>query len=136
MPGQVAGFVLVDTDVLSYTFKKDSRAYHFQSYLDAKKWAISFMTVAEIELWMLRYGWSEKRQAEMEEHLARCTVIPFDNRLCRAWAEVTDLRRSQGKPIECADAWIAATALLYDLPLATHNGKHFAGIPGVEVISV
>lgn len=33
------------------------------------------------------------------------------------------------------DAWIAATALLLDVPLITHNGAHFTGIDGLTIIS-
>lgn len=38
-------------------------------------------------------------------------------------------------PISAADAWIAATALLYGVPLVTHNRKDFEGIDGLVVIS-
>ena len=38
--------------------------------------------------------------------------------------------QAAGRRIETADAWIAATALLYDAPLATHNGSDYLGVPG------
>ena len=34
-----------------------------------------------------------------------------------------------------ADAWIAATALLLNVPLITHNAAHYVGIDGLRVIS-
>jgi len=37
--------------------------------------------------------------------------------------------------IECADAWIAATAILYDAPLVTHNREDYLGVPGLSVVS-
>jgi predicted nucleic acid-binding protein len=43
--------------------------------------------------------------------------------------------RLRGKPIAPADAWIAATSLLLDIPLVTHNGAHYAGIDDLRVIS-
>ena len=49
--------------------------------------------------------------------------------------EVTDTARRSGKPIAVADAWIAATALSYGVPLVTHNVGDFAGLPGLTVIS-
>jgi predicted nucleic acid-binding protein len=33
-----------------------------------------------------------------------------------------------------ADAWIAATALIRDIPLITHNGRHYEGVDGLTVI--
>jgi predicted nucleic acid-binding protein len=41
------------------------------------------------------------------------------------WAEVTVAARARGYRIECADAWIAATALRHDVPLVTHNRGDF-----------
>ncbi len=37
------------------------------------------------------------------------------------WAEVTVAAQARGFRIECADAWIAATALRHDVPLVTHG---------------
>src|SRR5687768_2352667 len=34
-----------------------------------------------------------------------------------------------------AHAWIAATALLLDVPLVTHNGAHYRGVEGLRVLS-
>jgi predicted nucleic acid-binding protein len=43
--------------------------------------------------------------------------------------------QAAGRRIECADAWIAATALLYDAPLVTHNRDDYLGVPGLRIIS-
>jgi tRNA(fMet)-specific endonuclease VapC len=41
-----------------------------------------------------------------------------------------------GRRIKVGDSWIAATAMLYGLPLVTHNRKHFEVLePALEVIS-
>ena len=37
--------------------------------------------------------------------------------------------------IECADAWIAATALLYSVPLVTPNRNDYLGVPDLTLIS-
>jgi tRNA(fMet)-specific endonuclease VapC len=44
--------------------------------------------------------------------------------------------RSQrkGRELTHADAWIAATALAYDLALVTHNNQHFAAVDGLQLI--
>jgi predicted nucleic acid-binding protein len=41
--------------------------------------------------------------------------------------------RRNGRRIETADAWIAATALLYDVPLLTHNKADYLGVPGLRL---
>ncbi|MGA2771966.1 MAG: hypothetical protein ABSG26_14225 [Bryobacteraceae bacterium] len=41
--------------------------------------------------------------------------------------------RRNGRRIETANAWIAATALLYDVPLLTHNKTDYLGVPGLQL---
>ncbi|HMV48611.1 MAG TPA: hypothetical protein PLD20_33115 [Blastocatellia bacterium] len=36
---------------------------------------------------------------------------------------------------QSSDAWIAAAALLYDVPLVTHNVADFVGITGLTLIT-
>jgi predicted nucleic acid-binding protein len=54
--------------------------------------------------------------------------------MCLIWAEVMESARRNGRPIECADAWIATTALLYEVPLVTSNARDFAGVNRLVVI--
>jgi tRNA(fMet)-specific endonuclease VapC len=62
-------------------------------------------------------------------------IHPVDERLCGYWATVMAEARSQGRKLETADAWIAATALAVHAPLATHNVKDFAGVTGLQLLS-
>jgi predicted nucleic acid-binding protein len=41
--------------------------------------------------------------------------------------------RANGRRIEGADAWIAATALLYDAVLFTHNTADYLGVPNLRL---
>ena len=43
--------------------------------------------------------------------------------------------RKAGRRLETADAWIAATALLYDAPLLTHNSSDYQGVPALKIIT-
>ena len=51
------------------------------------------------------------------------------------WAEVTVAAQERGRRIECADAWVAATALRHDVPLVTHNRADYLGVSGLTLIS-
>jgi predicted nucleic acid-binding protein len=68
-------------------------------------------------------------------YLNRFTVVPSSPDLCRAWGVAITAAQAAGRRIECADAWIAATALLYNAPLVTHNRKDYLGVPGLTLIS-
>lgn len=63
------------------------------------------------------------------------TVIESDRELCRQRAEIKSQAKRGGYHIETADAWIAATALLYNVPLVMHNRAYFARLPNLQLIS-
>lgn len=126
---------VVDTDVVSYVFKDDTRAALYRPHLANQIATISFMTLAELERWTLSSNWGARRREQLERHLRRYLVQHSSAELCRAWAETMDASRRAGKPLSVADAWIAATALHLRLPLVTHNRDHFIGIAGLTVIS-
>jgi tRNA(fMet)-specific endonuclease VapC len=62
-------------------------------------------------------------------------ILPYSRALCTKWAEVTAGAQARGHRIECADAWIAATALLYNIPLVTHNRGDYRGVPALNIVS-
>ena len=126
---------VVDTDVVSFLFKRDSRAELYRPHLTGRLLVVSFMTIAELDRWALARKWEEARRARMEQHLRNFVVYPFDRALCLKWAEVSDKAQRNGHPISCADAWIAATALLYDIPLITHNRKDYIGVVDLTALS-
>lgn len=127
--------LVVDTDVASFLFKKDTRAALYAPHLAGHMLTVSFQTLAELELWALSAGWGARRKQQLEQHLRRYIVQDSSPALCRRWAEVMDDGRRRGRPVATADAWVAATALFLDVPLVTNNESHFSSIPGLTVIS-
>jgi tRNA(fMet)-specific endonuclease VapC len=127
--------VVIDTDVLSFFAKADSRASLYAPYLAGRYASVCFQTVAELRLWALLRRWGPGRLAALESLLDRLMVLPYDAPTAQRWAEVTAHRRRIGRPIECGDAWIAATALRHDIPLLTHNAKDYHDIPGLKLIT-
>lgn len=126
---------VVDTDVVSFLFKRDSRAELYHPHLVSRLLIVSFMTVAELDFWSLTKNWGPARRTALDRHMRQFLVSPFDRDLCRMWAEVSDSARRQGRPITTADAWIAATARRYGARLVTHNSADYAGVTGLTVIS-
>lgn len=127
--------IVIDTDVTSYLFKRDSRAELYRPHLSNFPYFISFMTLAEMRRWALEQNWSSAKRGELEEYLLIYLVVFADDDLCNFWAEAKNGAKRNGKPIDAADAWIAATALLLNVPLVTHNRTHFEGVEGLTVIS-
>ncbi len=126
---------VLDTDVVSFLFKSDTRAEVYKPHLQGKLLVLSFMTIAELDRWAIARGWSEARRRRMEEYLGGFVVHPYDRDLCRTWAQVSDDARRAGLPIQCADAWIAAVAVLHSLPLVTNNPGDYAGVGGLQLVT-
>jgi predicted nucleic acid-binding protein len=125
--------IVLDTDVVSFLFKSDTRAQIYLPQLQDRQWFISFMTEAELEQWALLANWNEKRVEWLRLFLSRFVIVPSSHDLVLKWAEVMVAARRIGRRIETADAWIAATALLYNAPLLTHNKSHYIGVPGLQL---
>jgi len=127
--------LVVDTDIASFLFKKDTRAAPYVPHLSGHMLAISFQTLAELESWAIAANWGDRRRQQLAHYLRRYIVEDSSAALCRRWAEVINDARRRGRPIAAADAWIAATALLLDVPLVTHNRGDFSSVPGLAVIA-
>lgn len=127
--------VLLDTNIVSFLLKGDSRARSYAPHLRGQILAISFMTVAELFQWAFVHDWGARRMSQLEASLQNYTVLPFDIALCRLWGEVRANCRAVGRPISPQDAWIAATALQHRMPLVTHNPADFEAIEELELIT-
>ena len=75
--------VLLDTNIVSFLLKEDSRAQVYAPYLEDRRLAISFMTVAELFQWAAMRKWGARRISQLEASLRNFTVLPFDIALCR-----------------------------------------------------
>ncbi|MGH9800131.1 MAG: PIN domain-containing protein [Blastocatellia bacterium] len=128
--------VIVDSNVVSYIYKQDTRAMLYEPHLVNALASISFMTLAELERWTIARNWGNRKRADLLRLVKqRFTVIESNHALCRQWAQVTEYVKKTGRVIDTADAWIAATALLYNVPLVTHNAADFIQVPGLTVVS-
>jgi tRNA(fMet)-specific endonuclease VapC len=126
---------LLDTNIVSYLLKGRPQAKGYEDYLAGRLLCISFITVGELYFWAEDSQWGEQRRAKLERELHSFVVSPYDHRIARSYGLLCSLRKRAGRPISCADAWVAACALTHSIDLVTHNRKDFAGIPGLTVIS-
>jgi predicted nucleic acid-binding protein len=127
--------VVADTDVVPALLKNRPIGKRYDPELAARVALVSFMTAAEVERWAIQYRWGERRVHWLHLYLRRFTVVPSSSDLCHKRAEVMVAAQAVGRRIECADAWIAATALLYDAPLVTHNRSDYLRVPGLSMIA-
>jgi tRNA(fMet)-specific endonuclease VapC len=127
--------VVVDTGVVSFIFKNHPIGALYEADLGGCTLLISFMTLAELDRWAIQSKWGPARREWLRLYLERFVLLPYSRRLCTMWADVTVAAQARGRRIQCADAWIAATALRHDVPLVTHNPTDYLGVPGLQLIS-
>ena len=126
---------VIDTDVVSMLFKRDTRAQRYRHHISGRLLGISFMTLAELERWPLQRSWGAIRRAELAQHLTKYVVLPASRELCVKWAEVSWEARRKGRAIQTADAWIAASAVYYQVPLITNNASDYEMVGGLQLLS-
>jgi predicted nucleic acid-binding protein len=127
--------VVVDTDVVSFLFKNDSRAQLYLPLMRNRDLLVSFMTEAELEQWILLARWGADRVRRFRIFMTGFASVPSSRDLILQWAAVMVAAKANGRRIEAADAWIAATTLLYGATLITHNPKDYVGVPNLLVLS-
>jgi predicted nucleic acid-binding protein len=96
---------------------------------------VSFMTEAELEQWILLAKWGAGRIQRFHAFMRSFAAVPSSRDLILKWAEVMVTARANGRRMEAADAWIAATALVYGAVLITHNPKDYLGVPNLNILS-
>ena len=131
----VSDIVVVDTNVVSFFFKGDTRAALYQPHLVGRLQIIAAQTRAELELWTLLHSWGQRRRHALHAYLRNFAFAEADESICLLWAEVQAHARQHGRPISISDSWIAATALAFAVPLVTHNPDDFKDVPGLTVIT-
>lgn len=128
-------FLVADTNIVSYIFKKDTRGDLYKPHLENRVAVTAAQTLAELELMPLQNGWGEKRHAALRVNLKNYIFIETTEETCLQWAKIRFEARRNGKPVSVGDAWIAATALAYSIPLVTHNYDDFKNISGLQIIN-
>jgi tRNA(fMet)-specific endonuclease VapC len=105
--------------------------------LGPERHAISVISVSELLSGALRSPVERRaeRRAGVEQILERFDAIPVTKAVARRHAEVWAELSSRGSRIGLHDSWIGATALTYDLGVATRNPRDFERIPGLRVLA-
>lgn len=129
--------VVFDTDVASLIFKgelPDSVAAQLVGYRPC----ITFVTLAELTKWVELRSWGPQRRDQLAGWLNAMVVLPGTPLVARKWGEISAFAVKRGRPRPQNDTWIAASCLVYGVPLATLNVKDFADFvdhEGLELIS-
>lgn len=139
----MGGGFLIDTNVLS-ELMRETPAAQVLAWFEAQtpsRLHTSVITHAEVLAGIALLPASKRRDAlaraasQMfeEDFAGRC--LDFGGLAVGHYAVVRAQRQLAGRPIDTADAQIAAVALAAKLTLVTRNTKDFVGIDGLSIVN-
>lgn len=129
--------LLLDTNVVSILFKPDHTLHQRCLHIAAgNQWFISFMTRGELLLWPRFNQWGSTRREQLTLHIDLCATLYADDDTCRIWVDIITESRAAGRTITPADAWVAAAARQWDLPLVTADYRDFEHLESLTLIPI
>ena len=123
--------MVVDTSIfIDFLRAKDKTKTALFQIPDATQISISSVTLYEL----LMGAYSPDKVNDIKLLTEDLPVLPFNEDVAHKAADIYHQLRQVNKMIEFRDIFIAATALVYNLPVKTLNKKHFARISGLSVV--
>jgi len=123
---------LLDTDICS-AYLKGNRAVSNRFLQYTGGLYISTVTLAELYTWALHAAAPPKRSQGLQELLRDVKTLDVTRDVARKFGEVRAALLAQGLPPPDLDMLIAATALVHDFTLVTHNTQDFVNVPGLRL---
>jgi len=105
-------------------------AHGFLTDHPASQLFITFTVAGE-----LASGISLDRRARWEQFVAPFRILPYTQDVCWEYGRAFRYLQANGLLIGANDLWIAATAIVHEMPLVTRNDRHFQRVPGLRVMS-
>lgn len=75
--------LVVDTDVVSFLFKNHSLGALYDSELAGNTLVLSFMTVAELDRWVIQREWGEVRRNWLSRYLEPFVILRLTGRFAQ-----------------------------------------------------
>jgi tRNA(fMet)-specific endonuclease VapC len=124
---------LLDTDICSAYLKGNNRvANRFIQY--GGRLFLSAVSLGELYTWALRARATPARMQSLLEMLPLLSLTDVNAEVARKFGELDAYLLDRGLSVSEIDLLNAATALVQDLSLVTHNVQDFIHVPGLTVI--
>ncbi len=123
---------LLDTDTCSCYLRRPSKLFH-RFVQHSGRLHLSAVGLSELYTW----GYKQEDPSRIVSAIASLRqavrVLPFDETCAEMLGRIRGSQLRQGVSYASIDLLIAATALVHDLTLVTHNTKDFARIPDLRI---
>jgi tRNA(fMet)-specific endonuclease VapC len=122
--------LVVDTSIfIDYLRAKDKKRTDLYKIPNSIRIYISSVTLYEL----LMGATDEEKRNDVRLLTEDTIVLPFDDSVSIRASEIYHDLRKANKMIEFRDIFIAATCLIYNLPIRTTNKNHFQRIKGLKI---
>lgn len=129
---------VIDTNIVIYTLQAKSEYEKIVKFMDEiyddEKTDILYPVVVEAELFSRHLSGSLKEY--IEELFSDARIIKIDSVIARKAGEIRAKGKDNGFKVKLPDALIAATAIIEEAPLVTHNTSDFLKIAQYEALSI
>lgn len=123
--------MVIDTSVfIEFLRKKDKTNTILYSISEVNPLAISSVTLYEL----LMGATDSQKLHDIQLLTEDLLILPFDDRVAAKSGEIYHQLKKENKMIEFRDIFIAATCIIYQMPLKTLNTKHFERISGITIL--
>jgi len=123
---------LVDTDICSAYLKGDNRV-HGRFVQHGGQLHVSAAAAGQLFTWALMAGRSSSRMQGLLNLLRDVTFLDVNRAVSEKFGDLRVQQIKSGHHTPDVDLLIAATAMVYNLTVVTHNQKHFATVPGLRL---
>lgn len=122
--------MVIDTSIfIEHLRVKDKKKSKLYAISGTSQLYISSVTMYEL----LMGATDDNKQKDIKILTEDLPILPFDESVSIKAAEIYHQLRLENNMIEFRDIFIAATCLVFELPLITLNKKHFLRIKGLDI---
>lgn len=121
--------ILLDTSTVVASFRNIPEVVE---RLERVRTVITPVVLAELYHGALKAAATTREMNKIALLVQTSVVVACDQVTARIFAQIRYDLEQRGKPIPLHDIWIAASAIQYDLPLASRD-EHFDRVPGLLV---
>ncbi len=124
--------ILLDSSILIEYFRKTKKENSFLISLIKNESSFAASVITEFEIFI---GSKDEHRSFWNQLFTSFLILPLDSICIKEAVNIQNKLKTNRQQIDFPDLLIAATAVAYDLPLATLNKKHFERIKVLNLIT-
>jgi len=126
--------LVADTNTVSYMFRRNALGLEYRRLIAERPTGVTLLTIAELRAGVERDNWGARRRVCLDEFLGRFFLLECTTEIAEVCGGILGQCIKIGRAMTLPDAWAAATAMCFDVPLVTHD-RDVEGVPGLRVVT-